>query len=113
MEFSQSLSQNGGHAVGWGSMLSFCPPIVSIDSENFPRFPRCQPRNVRFPLGVERAMVGRAMILNDQQLRTYNDKKPLARATAEEHSVDAEASWIYEHSSPQWTLHRAYRMRPI
>ena len=100
MEFPQSFPQNGSHAVGVGIDVVFLRTNRSIDSENFPRCTRCQPHNVRLPLGVEGALVGRATILNDQQLRTYNDKKPWALATAEEHSADAEASWIYEHSSP-------------
>ena len=113
MEFHQGLPETAAAPSGWESMLSFCAPIVSIDSENLPRCTRCQPRNARLPSGVEGALVGWEMILNDQQLRTYNDKKPWSRATAEEPSADAESSWIYEHPPPPWTLRRAYRLRPI
>ena len=86
---------------GWESLLSFRSPSVSIDSRNLPRCPRCQAPNTRLPLGVDGALVGRAMIMTDPQLRSFNISKHWTKTAAQEHSVEAAAACELEQPTPQ------------
>ena len=87
--------------LGWESILSLCPTNVSIDCRSLSRRPHCQLPNLRLPLGVEGALVGRSMLLTDRQLRSFNIKKPRTEQTATALGPDAYDSWSYENSTPE------------
>ena len=96
----RSNHKTAANHSGWEALLSFCAPHISIDSRNLSRWPHFQSTNVRLPLGVEGALVGCAMILDDSQLRPFHIKKPWAEALANEQGPTALESWSYESTTP-------------
>ena len=50
--------QSAAHPTDWRSLLELGPHDVTIANEWLSRCPHCQTQGVRFPLGVEGAIVG-------------------------------------------------------
>ena len=90
--------------LGWKTLLEFPSPRVSIDHRVMRRCPHCQEPGLRFPLGVEGTLVGRSMLLPDDELNRFKVEKPWGRLVAVEQGPDAVQSWEYEDSSPPLDL---------
>ena len=86
--------------TGWENLLAFGTTRATVDYRNLSRCPLCQAPHVRLPLGVEGTLAGRAMILNDNQLRGFQVKKPWTMELTESEGAEALASWEYEDGTP-------------
>lgn len=96
----RSFPKTATAPLGWETFPILYSPSVYIDSGNLSRCPHCQAPNLRLPLGVEGALVGRAMILGDRRLRLFHVNKPWTLEQSTKHIPEAQESWMYEQDSP-------------
>ena len=67
--------------VGWKALLDFGPFEVPISTKSLGKCPHCQQNNVRLPLGIEGAIIGRDALYTDVQLREYGHEGDGTRVT--------------------------------
>ena len=86
---------------GWESFLQFeSQNSVGVDVKVLGRCPTCQVASIRLPVGVEGTLVGRSMIPDEAQLRSFHIEKPWAKRAAEEVGQLAVLAWELENDTP-------------
>ena len=94
------LPQTLTKPLGWKTLMEFASPCVSIDHKVVERCPHCQEPRVRLPLGVDGALLGRPMLLTDNELTQFKAEKPWTRQEASEFGSDSIEAWEYEQGTP-------------
>ena len=101
----QIAPENGHLPLGVGNLV-ILPCAIGFYRFLEPlKVPALQDPQRQAPSGVEGTLVGRAMIMTDQQLRTYNILNPWSREAATDHIPEALEDWGTENSSPPLDLH--------
>lgn len=76
--------QSVAQPVGWKALLDLRPYETTISVKCLGRCTRCQMSGIRFPLGIEGAIVGRSALMTDHQLREFPTEKPWTEGQARE-----------------------------
>ena len=98
--------------LGWESLLSRDRDNATIQVKALTRFPICQETQIRFPMGIQGTMVGKAAIKSIRELMEFEIQEPRTEEKARELGDDALEEWKEEQNSPELDSRRSFQFKP-
>ena len=107
-EASDTLSRcpkSAAHPAGWESLFGLGPCEVAISKKSIWKCPHFQQDSVRLPLGIEGAIIRRADLYSDVQLREFGQDEGWGEKAVSAHGPLSLDFWRIENSTHPLDFH--------